>query len=74
MSKREQIEQAIISAGAFTGEDTEALLSELDKIYRKANCFEDLVCLDGNSMDIGDDVKAVSQAFYRSNPELLEDE
>lgn len=30
MSKREQIEQAIISTGAFTGEDIEALLSEIE--------------------------------------------
>ncbi|CQD31638.1 DUF1024 family protein [Staphylococcus caprae] len=30
MSKREQIEQAIISTGAFTGEDTETLLSEIE--------------------------------------------
>lgn len=37
MDMRERIEQAIISAGAFTGEDTELLLNEISELYEKAN-------------------------------------
>ena len=33
MTNREQIEQAIISAGVFNGNDTEVLLSEVEKLY-----------------------------------------
>lgn len=42
MTKREQIEQAIISASAFTGNDTEELLQEVDKVYKKAKAFDDI--------------------------------
>ena len=41
MSKREQIEQAIISTGAFTGEDTETLLSEIEWVYEKASKYDE---------------------------------
>ncbi|MEX2947892.1 DUF1024 family protein [Staphylococcus warneri] len=40
MTNREQIEQAVISAGAYTGNDTEKLLSELDSVYKKVNVFD----------------------------------
>lgn len=42
MTKREQIEQAIISASAFTGDDTEELLQEVDKVYKKAKAFDEI--------------------------------
>ena len=42
MTKREQIEQAIISASAFTGDDTEELLQEVDKVYKKAKVFDEI--------------------------------
>jgi len=42
MTKREQIEQAIISASAFTGNDTEELLREVDKVYKKAKVFDEI--------------------------------
>lgn len=43
MTNREQIEQAVISAGAFNGDDTEALLSEVSKVYEKAQAFDEIV-------------------------------
>ncbi|KKI54750.1 Protein of unknown function [Staphylococcus pasteuri] len=43
MTNREQIEQAVISAGAFNGDDTEALLSEVSKVYEKAQVFDEIV-------------------------------
>ncbi|MGW5464726.1 DUF1024 family protein [Streptomyces sp. NPDC003996] len=42
MTNREQIEQAIISAGAYTGNETEKLLNELDSVYEKANAFDEV--------------------------------
>ncbi len=42
MTKREQIEQAIISVSAFTGDDTEELLQEVDKVYKKAKGFDEM--------------------------------
>ncbi|MFW3509799.1 DUF1024 family protein [Staphylococcus caprae] len=47
MSKREQIEQVIISAGAFTGEDTEALLSEMERVYEKVSKYDEECDSDG---------------------------
>lgn len=49
MTKREQIEQAIISASAFTGNDTEELLREVDKVYKKAKALDDVVNIKKNS-------------------------
>lgn len=42
MTNREQIEQAVISAGSYTGNDTEKLLSEMDSVYKKANTFDEV--------------------------------
>nr|WP_313795106.1 DUF1024 family protein [Staphylococcus warneri] len=42
MTNREQIEQAIISAGAYNGNDTEKLLSEMDKVYKKASVLDEI--------------------------------
>ncbi|PTI11282.1 DUF1024 family protein [Staphylococcus warneri] len=42
MTNREQIEQAIISAGAYTGNETGELLSELDRVYEKAKAFDEV--------------------------------
>lgn len=49
MTKREQIEQAIISASAFTGNDTEELLQEVDKVYKKAKAFDEMKMEDNNN-------------------------
>ncbi|MCD9066002.1 DUF1024 family protein [Staphylococcus pasteuri] len=42
MTNREQIEQAIISAEAFNGNDTEALLSDLDNAYKYKSMWDNL--------------------------------
>lgn len=42
MTNREQIEQAIISAGAYNGNDTVTLLSEVSKVYEKADAWDKL--------------------------------
>lgn len=42
MTNREQIEQAVISAGSYTGNDTEKLLSEMDKVYKKASVLDEI--------------------------------
>ncbi|MDI3233329.1 DUF1024 family protein [Staphylococcus pasteuri] len=40
MTNREQIEQAVISAGAFNGNDTDELLSEISKVYKRKSNYE----------------------------------
>ncbi|ASN69384.1 hypothetical protein 10S14_62 [uncultured Caudovirales phage] len=42
MTNREQIEQAVISAGAFNGNDTDELLSEISKVYEKADALDEI--------------------------------
>lgn len=43
MTNREQIEQAVISAGAFNGNDTDELLSEISKVYEKVSNYETIL-------------------------------
>ncbi len=45
MNNREQIEQSIISASAYNGNDTEGLLKEVEDVYKKAQAFDEI--LDG---------------------------
>ena len=35
MNNREQIEQSVISASAYNGNDTEGLLKEIEDVYKK---------------------------------------
>lgn len=42
MTNREQIEQAIISAGAFNGNDTETLLGEFGNVCEKADMWDEV--------------------------------
>ena len=37
MNNREQIEQSVISASAYNGNDTEGLLKEIEDVYKKAS-------------------------------------
>ncbi|NDQ14217.1 DUF1024 family protein [Staphylococcus aureus] len=43
MSNREQIEQSIISASAYNGNDTEGLLKEVEDVYKKAQAFDEIL-------------------------------
>ncbi|MBP3034161.1 MULTISPECIES: DUF1024 family protein [Bacillati] len=42
MTNREQIEQGIIGARVYTGNETVELLNELDSVYKKANAFDEV--------------------------------
>ncbi|HDJ5661187.1 TPA: DUF1024 family protein [Staphylococcus aureus] len=42
MNNREQIEQSIISASAYNGNDTEGLLKEIEDVYKKAQAFDEI--------------------------------
>ncbi|WP_375603372.1 DUF1024 family protein [Staphylococcus aureus] len=41
MDNREQIEQSVISASAYNGNDTEGLLKEIEDVYKKAQAFDE---------------------------------
>ncbi|HCU8804218.1 TPA: DUF1024 family protein [Staphylococcus aureus] len=43
MDNREQIEQSIISASAYNGNDTEGLLKEVEDVYKKAQAFDEIL-------------------------------
>ncbi|EWV67671.1 DUF1024 family protein [Staphylococcus aureus] len=43
MNNREQIEQSVISASAYNGNDTEGLLKEIEDVYKKAQAFDRLL-------------------------------
>nr|WEA35536.1 DUF1024 family protein [Staphylococcus aureus] len=42
MDNREQIEQSVISASAYNGNDTEGLLKEIEDVYKKAQAFDEI--------------------------------
>ena len=42
MNNREQIEQSVISASAYNGNDTEGLLKEIEDVY-KAQAFDEIL-------------------------------
>lgn len=39
----EQIEQSVISASAYNGNDTEGLLKEIEDVYKKAQAFDEIL-------------------------------
>ncbi|HCW9370255.1 TPA: DUF1024 family protein [Staphylococcus aureus] len=43
MTNREQIEQSVISASAYNGNDTEGLLKEIEDVYKKARAFDEIL-------------------------------
>ncbi|HDE4951323.1 TPA: DUF1024 family protein [Staphylococcus aureus] len=43
MNNREQIEQSIISASAYNGNDTEGLLKEIEDVYKKGQAFDEIL-------------------------------
>ncbi|HDJ7341176.1 DUF1024 family protein [Staphylococcus aureus] len=43
MNNLEQIEQSIISASAYNGNDTEGLLKEIEDVYKKAQAFDEIL-------------------------------
>ncbi|SCU35977.1 type II toxin-antitoxin system toxin HigB [Staphylococcus aureus] len=43
MNNREQIEQSVISASAYNGNDTEGLLREIEGVYKKAQAFDEIL-------------------------------
>ncbi|HDG6081441.1 TPA: DUF1024 family protein [Staphylococcus aureus] len=43
MNNREQIEQSVISASAYNGNDTEELLKEIEDVYKKAQAFDEIL-------------------------------
>ncbi|SGU37800.1 type II toxin-antitoxin system toxin HigB [Staphylococcus aureus] len=43
MNNREQIEQSVISASAYNGNDTEGLLKEIEDVYKKAQAFDGIL-------------------------------
>ncbi len=55
MNNREQIEQSVISASAYNGNDTEGLLKEIEDVYKKAQAFDEI--LEGMTTAIQHSVK-----------------
>ncbi|HFE5133356.1 TPA: DUF1024 family protein [Staphylococcus aureus] len=43
MNNREQIEQSVISASEYNGNDTEGLLKEIEDVYKKAQAFDEIL-------------------------------
>ncbi|HDC9891420.1 TPA: DUF1024 family protein [Staphylococcus aureus] len=43
MNNREQIEQSVISASAYNGNDIEGLLKEIEDVYKKAQAFDEVL-------------------------------
>ncbi|HDC5692997.1 type II toxin-antitoxin system toxin HigB [Staphylococcus aureus] len=43
MDNREQIEQSVISASAYNGNDTEGLIKEIEDVYKKAQAFDEIL-------------------------------
>ncbi|HDP1995487.1 TPA: DUF1024 family protein [Staphylococcus aureus] len=43
MNNREQIEQSVISASAYNGNDTEGMLQEIEDVYKKAQAFDEIL-------------------------------
>ncbi|HDH7036491.1 TPA: DUF1024 family protein [Staphylococcus aureus] len=43
MNNREQIEQSVISASAYNGNDTEGLLKEIEDVYKKVRAFDEIL-------------------------------
>ncbi|HHC7416718.1 TPA: DUF1024 family protein [Staphylococcus aureus] len=43
MNNREKIEQSVISASAYNGNDTEGLLKEVEDVYKKAQAFDGIL-------------------------------
>ncbi|WP_256075837.1 DUF1024 family protein, partial [Staphylococcus aureus] len=43
MNNREQIDQSVISASAYNGNDTEGLLPEIEDVSKKAQAFDELL-------------------------------
>ncbi|HDD0215821.1 TPA: DUF1024 family protein [Staphylococcus aureus] len=43
MDNREQIEQSVISASAYNGNDTEGSLKEIEDVYKKAKAFDEIL-------------------------------
>lgn len=43
MNNREHIEQSVISASAYNGNDTEGLLKEIEGVYKKAQAFDEIL-------------------------------
>ncbi|HDJ5988860.1 TPA: DUF1024 family protein, partial [Staphylococcus aureus] len=43
MNNREKIEQSVISASAYNGNDTEGLLNEIEDVYKKAQAFDEIL-------------------------------
>ncbi|MBR8918418.1 DUF1024 family protein [Staphylococcus aureus] len=79
MNNREQIEQSVISASAYNGNDTEGLLKEIEDVYKKAQAFDEILEGLPNAMqdalkeDIGLDEAVgimVSQVIYEYKEEL----
>ena len=73
MNNREQIEQSVISASAYNGNDTEGLLKEIEDVYKKAQAFDEILEGLPNAMqdalkeDIGLDeaVGIMTQVVYK---------
>ncbi|HDZ6482699.1 DUF1024 family protein [Staphylococcus aureus] len=79
MNNREKIEQSVISASAYNGNDTEGLLKEIEDVYKKAQAFDEI--LEGMTNAIQHSVKEgieldeaigimVSQVIYEYKEEL----
>lgn len=43
MNNREQIEQSVISASAYNGNDTKGLLKEIEDVYKRAQAFDEIL-------------------------------
>lgn len=78
MTNREQIEQAIISAGAYTGNETEVLLAEVKKLYHAKYTVVELIDFltseELNSKTHKETIKTIAEIIIKHGDKLKNDE
>lgn len=78
MTNREQIEQAIISAGAYNGNDTEVLLAEVKKLYHAKYTVVELIDFltseELNSKTHKETIKTIADIIIKHGDKLENDE
>ncbi|MBU6915193.1 DUF1024 family protein, partial [Staphylococcus aureus] len=70
MNNREKIEQSVISASAYNGNDTEGLLKEVEDVYKKAQAFDEI---DNLIYEVFEMMNCFKFSFINENKELILD-
>nr|WP_095324646.1 DUF1024 family protein [Staphylococcus aureus] len=65
MNNREKIEQSVISASAYNGNDTEGLLKEIEDVYKKTVTID----VDENLLVVASN--EISELLYEYDSELM---